>query len=266
MYTTYFKMTAQPFTERVALNQIQRDERMIQGVSRLKYMALQGTIALITGQTGSGKSTLIKLFLSELGRNQYLPVYIHFSHVKATGLLNLIVTELGENPKRGKDRLFLQITSKLRQSNIPVFLIFDEAHLLDTETITDIRLLTSSPLEDSPPLKVILSGQDVLKSQLKKASLADFVHRISVHCHLRALTKAKTTAYIDFQMKYAGASDNIFEPETKNMIHEYSNGLPRQINNIATACLLNACTNNLKKINTGCLNQAMTEFNFNTEV
>lgn len=265
MFTTYFKMINQPFTERVALPQILRDDRITQGLARLQHMVMQGNIALITGQTGVGKSTLIKLFLSSLGRNQYLPVYIHFTPVKAAGLLHLIVTELGEVSKRGKERLFMQIIAKVRTSNLQVFLIIDEAHLLNSEAITDIRLLASSPLDDAPSLKIILAGQEGLKNQLRKASLADFVHRISVHCHLPSLTKTQTSAYIDYQMKYAGASEKIFEQEVKHLIHEYANGIPRQVNNITTACLINASIKKIKKINAAHLDQTMAEFDYCTE-
>jgi general secretion pathway protein A len=100
MFTTHFKMKIQPFCESISAQQILQDERMTQGLARLQYMASQGTIALITGQTGVGKSTLIKLFLSNLPQKQYQPVYVHFSHVRASSLLKLIVTELGEVPKQ----------------------------------------------------------------------------------------------------------------------------------------------------------------------
>ncbi len=60
-------------------------------------------------------------------------------------------------------------------------------------------------------------------------------------------------------MKYANASEKIFEQDVKDMIHEYSNGIPRQINNIATGCLINACTQNLQRVNLEILNQTIAE-------
>jgi len=92
------------------------------------------------------------------------------------------------------------------------------------------------------------------------SSHIDFGQRISVYYHLKPLSKTQTIAYIDFQMKQAGASEKVFEPEVKEMIHEYSNGIPRQINNIATACLINANIQNTQKINLELLNQTMREF------
>lgn len=260
MFTNYFKMTTQPFAERIPTQQILKDERMSQGLARLQYMTSQGTIALITGLTGVGKSILIKLFLSSIPQNQYLPIYIHFTNIKAASLLSLIVTKLGEAPKQTKERLFLQIIDKAKNTNLMIILIIDEAHYLGSDAITDLRLLVSSAMDEAPPLKIILAGQEKLNNKIKTTSHADFNNRISVLCNLKPLTNAQTIAYIDYQMNYSGASEKVFEPEVKDMIHEYANGIPRQINNIAIACLINAATLNAQKINLDILNQTITEF------
>ena len=260
MFTNYFKMTAQPFAERIPVQQILQDERISQGLARLQYMTSQGTIALITGLTGVGKSILIKLFLSSIPQNQYLPIYIHFTNIKATSLLNLIVTKLGEAPKQTKERLFLQIIDKAKNTNLIIILIIDEAHYLGSDAITDLRLLVSSAIDKAPPLKIILAGQEKLNNKIKTTSHADFNNRISVLCKLKPLSNAQTMAYIDYQMKYSGASEKVFDPEVKDMIHEYANGIPRQINNIAIACLINAATLNAQKINLDILNQTIAEF------
>lgn len=240
MFTTFFKMSSQPFSERTAVERIIKDDRMEHSLARLQYMLHQGDIALIHGPAGVGKSTLIKLFLRNLPQNQYQPLYINFTHLKTSSLLNLIVTQLDETPKHTKDRLFLQIKEKIRKSNLTILLIIDEAHLLETDTITDLRLLISSAIEDTSTLKIILSGQDAIRDKLKRTSLSDFAQRICVNCRLKQLTKIEAFSYIDLQMKHAEASEKIFQPEAKEMIYEYSGGLPRQINNIATASLINA--------------------------
>jgi general secretion pathway protein A len=259
MFTNHFKMTDQPFAERIPINNILNNDVISQGMARLKYMKLFGEIALITGQTGIGKSTLIKLFLSGLDSNQYLPIYIHFTHVEASSLLKLIVSELGEVPRLTKERVFLQIIDKVKKSNLTTILIIDEAHLLKNDALTDLRLLISSPLEEKPILKIILTGQNSIKNTLKQSIHLDFASRISVYYNLKSFSKTQTSSYIDAQLKSVNASDMIFDPDVKNLIHDYSSGIPRQINNIATACLLNAASQNLQKINTTLLNQTMSE-------
>ena len=116
-----------------------------------------------------GKSSLLKLFVRSLSRNLFNPIYLSLTHVGASGFLKLLVSSLGELPRRGKERLFLQILDRLQGSEHTTLLVIDDAHLLPSEALTDLRLLISSGLEDGPPLKIILSGQEVLRDELRRA-------------------------------------------------------------------------------------------------
>lgn len=259
MFTTHFSMTNQPFCEKIPTNLIMKDERFTQGLARLQYLLHSGSLAVIYGQTGVGKSTLLKLFLSQIPLNLFLPIYVHFTHVKSSSLLTLIVSQPGEIPKHTKDRLFLQIMDKSSRSNLTPIIFIDEAHLLNTDAFTDLRLLVSSPLDSSAHLKIILSGQEHLKSILKRDILADFAQRISVHYHIHPLTKTQTASYIDFHLKSSGASDKIFDSNVKDLIHEFSAGIPRQINSISTACLINASFKLSQKVTPDIFHQALAE-------
>ncbi len=260
MFTTHFKMTVQPFLERAPVEQILSDERITQGLARLEYFAKSGSIALVTGLTGVGKSSLLKLFLRSLSRNLYDPIYLSLTYVGASGLLKLLVSSLGEQPRRGKERLFLQILERIQANDHTTMLVIDESHLLPSESLTDLRLLVSSGLEDGPPLKILLSGQETLRKELTRGHHADLTHRISVRYHIPPLTKEQTVEYIDFQMRTAGGAQKVFEPEAKSLIHDYSSGVPRRINNIATACLIQAATLNVQKISEALVNDTASEF------
>ena len=141
-----------------------------------------------------------------------------------------------------------------------MLVVLDEAHLLDTDALTDIRLLVSSALDDSPPLKIVLVGQEPLRHTLRQSSQAALLTRIGVRHHLPSLTKVQTAAYIDFQLKQAGGSGKIFEDPTRALIHDYSGGIPRQINNLATACLLLASAENSSRVTEAILQQTFQEF------
>jgi general secretion pathway protein A len=156
MFLNHFQFTTQPFAERVAAAALWQDDRMQQGLARLRYLAEQATVALVTGASGVGKSALLKRFLHELHGPRWQPVYLHLTHLSAAGLLKLLVGKLGEPPRRGKERLFEQILGKARQAEGGLLVILDEAHLIDADALTDIRLLISSALDDAPPLKVVL--------------------------------------------------------------------------------------------------------------
>ena len=260
MFLSHFNMTQNPFTERPPIEWLLNDERSAQGLARLEYFAQEGLVALLIGQTGIGKSSLLRLFLNSLPHNRYNPRYVHLTHLNARGLLRLIVTELGEAPAFGKDRLFTQILEHARKAGAPTILILDEAHLIDPAALTDLRLLLSSAIDNGPPLKILLSGQEPLKNLLNRASHADLQNRITVRYRLAPLSEQQTSAYIDARVRQSGGSDKLFEPEAKTSIHEYAAGVPRQINNIATACLIHAAAQNTKKINEPLVNLTINEF------
>lgn len=260
MFLHHFQFVSQPFAERVSADALWQDDRMQQGLARLRYLAEEATVALVTGASGVGKSALLKRFLHELSRPRWQPVYLHLTHLPAAGLLKLLIGQLGEVPRRGKDRLFEQILQKARQAEGGLLIILDEAHLLDAEALIDIRLLVSSALDDAPPLKLVLAGQDPLRQALKRSLHADLLNRIPVRFHLAPLTKEQTASYIDFQLKNAGGSEKLFDPAVKHSIHDYSGGIPRQINNLATACLLQAAAQNAPRVGESILQQTLSEF------
>ena len=153
----------------------------------------------------------------------------------------------------------IQILERINQNEKCTLLIIDEAHLIDPATLTDLRLLISS-IDEQISLKIVLCGQENLRDVLKRSSHADLVHRIALRFSLHPLSKEQTTAYIDSRMSSAGGNNKIFDPEAKDMIHDYTGGVPRQINNVATACLINAASRNLKKITEPLVNETMSEF------
>jgi general secretion pathway protein A len=77
---------------------------------------------------------------------------------------------------------------------------------------------------------------------------------------MRSLSKEKTSAYIDHRIIKAGGTERIFQQEAKDLVHDYTDGVPRQINNVATACLINAAAQGLKQITESLVNETMTEF------
>lgn len=259
MFTTYFNMSHQPFREHAPADAILKHERVTQNLARLSYLVEDGIVALVSGQTGLGKSALLKHFMAGLKPNQVQAHYLHLTPLKATSLLSLIVHKLGETPKRGKDKLFLQILGKKENQKIKILLVIDEAHLLSTEALIDIRLLVSSALDEEPKLKIVLAGQDGLRKKLKQEALADLANRISVQARLYPLTREETVQYIDHQLNWAGANDKILDIDVKHMVHEYAAGVPRQINTLATACLLQAVAAKKQKITLDFFNTILDE-------
>ena len=95
---------------------------------------------------------------------------------------------------------------------------------------------------------------------LKRFSHADLLQRITLQFVMRPMSKTQTPAYIDYRITKSGGVTKIFEDEAKSLIHDYTGGVPRQINNVATACLINAAARSLKKITEPLVNETMAEF------
>ena len=259
MFAQTFNLSALPFEEHISAENILLDDRFAQALNRLEYFAGYGLVALMTGPTGVGKSCLISRFLDALPAHRYQPLYLHISRVNCAAMLRMIVAALDEKPSLGKDRLFRQILDKTQGAERSAVIVIDDAHLLNEGTLIDLRMLVSAPQGKQPSIKLLLCGQPALSKLLARASLADLLNRVCVRCHLPALTKDQTVCYIDQRLKASGGSDALFEMEAKHLIHDHTGGIPRQINHLATTCLIHAASKNLKCVNEALVVEAAAE-------
>jgi general secretion pathway protein A len=259
MYQEHFKLKLQPFCEHAAVTSLWIDQRMKEALARLTFLVGHATLGLVTGPSGVGKSALLKCFLNNLPQ-RCEAVYCHLTHLPAAGMLKVLVSQMGEVPRRGKERLFEQIFQAAKRTEGTLLLVIDEAHLLDGDALIDLRLLVSSAVDVAPPLKILLVGQHSLRAVLRRSQHADLLNRVNVHYQLRALTKEQTGRYIDIQMKQAGGSEDVFDASVKELIHDFTGGIPRQINNLATACLLQATACNVMRIDDALFQQTTAEF------
>jgi len=260
MYLEHFQLRTQAFREHAVAADLWQDTRMKEGLARLDFLITMGELGMLTGPSGVGKSALIKGFLSRLTPPQCEAVYCHLAHLPSAGLLKMIAMQLGEPPRFGKERVYEQILERAKRSEGTLLLILDEAHLLTSESLTDLRLLISSALNVGPPLKMLLVGQESLRGMLKRAQHADLLNRVSVRYQLRPLSKLQTAQYVDFQIVQAGGDVKIFGEEVKELLHDFTGGLPRAINNLAIACLLQATALNVARVDEEVFRQAAGEF------
>ena len=259
MYLDHFQFKHQPFCERAAVTALWQDQRAEEGLARLNHLISHGVLGLLTGPSGVGKSALLKRFLNGLSQ-QCETVYCHLTHLSSSGLLKLVATQLGERPRHGKERLYEQILQRAVRAEGSLLLVFDEAHLLSADSLTDLRLLVSSALEVGPPLKLLLAGQESLRATLKRSQHADLLNRVSVRFHMRALTREQTVRYVDFQLSQAGGDAQIMDDSVKGLIHDFTGGIPRAINSLATACLIHAWGKKLARIDDDVFQHAAGEF------
>jgi type II secretory pathway predicted ATPase ExeA len=179
MFLSHFQLQWQPFAEHTPVERLWNDERMTQGLTRLRYLVAGGTLGLVSDGTGLGKSDLL------------LP---------ALGVLQQLVRRLGETPQWHKEGLFCQVLERAAKTDGTLLVVLDEAHLLPPESLIDLRLLVSSA--DAPPqLKLLLAGQEGLLEVLRRSGHRDLWDRITVRYHLHPLAKPQTRQYLEFQMQ-----------------------------------------------------------------
>lgn len=260
MYLDHFQLKSQPFAEHASISALWEDRRMEEGLARLDYLVRHGEVGLVTGASGVGKSALVKRFLHELAPQQCEAVYCHLSQLSSAGLLKLVAAGLGETPRRGKERLFEQILGRAAHVEGALLLVFDEAHLLSAESLTDVRLLVSSAVQVGPPLKILLAGQEPLRATLKRAALGDLANRISVRFQLRPLTKEQTVHYVDFQLNAAGGDARIIDDSVKSLVYDFTGGVPRHVNNVCAACLVQAAAQKTQRVDEDVFARAVGEF------
>jgi len=169
-------------------------------------------------------------------------------------LIEEVALDVGLAPKAAR------VVSKLKIRPNPEAPASGQPLVLDGEALTDLRLLISSAMDVAPPLKILLVGQEALRSTLKRSQHGDLLNRIGVHYRLKPLTKEQTGRYIDVQMKQAGGAEDIFDQSVKELIHDFTGGVPRAINNLATACLLQAVAQGVLRIDEALFQKTSTEF------
>ncbi|MBM3334568.1 Flp pilus assembly complex ATPase component TadA, partial [Candidatus Sumerlaeota bacterium] len=198
---------------------------------------------LLTGEIGSGKTTLCRAVMNELGAAAAHVVLILDSFLNETELLEAVCDqlhiELTAHTRRGlTDSLHRYLEEQHRLDRLVVALI-DEAQNLSDGTLEQIRLLGNLETERAKLLQIVLVGQPELRSTLQDPKLEQLDQRIAVRCHLRPLEPEEVEPYIYHRLRVAGISAMIdFPQRSVRMIYEFTGGVPRKINLLCDRALL----------------------------
>lgn len=187
---------------------------------------------VLTGEVGTGKTTLIKSLLKSREKGQRLGV-LYQTSLAAGDLLEVLLKEF-EVPgvygnRTAKLAAFNQFLLNAYGRGEHVVLLVDEAQNLGLEALEEIRLLSNLQTEKEPLLQVILVGQPGLRQRLRHPGLRQLAQRVSVHFHLNPLNEAETKEYINFRLARAGGS-GIFTDSALDRLYEHTQGVPRRLN------------------------------------
>ena len=188
---------------------------------------------VLTGEVGTGKTTLIKSLLREKEATQRLGV-LYQTSVEAEDLLDLLLKEFQIRGHFGGSRAarlgaFNQFLLSSHARGEHVVLVVDEAQNLGSKALEELRLLSNLQTDKEPLLQVILVGQPGLRERLRHPALRQLAQRVAIHYHLRPLDPDETKEYIRFRLARAGGS-GIFTTSALDKLYEYTQGVPRRIN------------------------------------
>jgi general secretion pathway protein A len=199
---------------------------------------------VITGEIGSGKTTLIETLLRELD-NDVVVAQINQTQVSATEFLQAVLVQFGFTPfQMKKAELLATLNNFLIEqcaASRKVLLIVDEAQNLGLRVLEEIRMLSGVETTKEKVLRIILAGQPELNHKLDAPELAQLVQRVRLRFHLAALTPEETREYIMHRLEVAGSQGReIFHPGCVEIINRYTGGVPRLINTLCDTAMLAA--------------------------
>ncbi len=217
----------------------------------------------LTGEVGSGKTTLCRAVLANLSRRVQTSLILN-PWLTETQLLRAILRDFGLEI-RGRDRLACLdmlnafLLDQLHRGN-NVALIIDEAQDLTPAVLEQVRLLSNLETDQHKLLQIVLCGQPELKQRLAAPALRQLRQRITVRCQLFPLTESEATHYIEHRLKLAGwTGDALFVDEAVHRVADYSQGIPRLINAVCDVALLAGYVAGARRIDAACVARAIQQ-------
>ena len=218
---------------------------------------------VITGEIGSGKTTLIESFLEELPDNVEL-AYISQTQLSAVEFLQSLLVEFGFKPfDMKKVELLAQLKSYMIEKYAEgktLLLVVDEAQNLSRRVLEEIRLLSGVESQKEKLLRIIFAGQPELSDKLDAPALVQLAQRVRLRFHLAALSRRETKEYIEHRLQVAGAENRqLFDDDTYDVIFAYSGGVPRLINVLCDTAMLCAFAEDSTTVSRTLINTAVAE-------
>lgn len=254
MYLSFFQLEDYPFR----LTPDPKYLYLSPGHGRAKaYMDFsvwrRDSFVVITGDVGSGKTTLIESVLAGV-KQDIVVARIHQTQLNEEELLEAILVEFGFKPFGAGKVELLHILSDFLQKQHKrgrfVLLIVDEAQNLTARVLEEIRLLTGLETHTDKMLNVLLVGQPELNQTLNSPGLEQLVQRVRLRFHVNPLQRKESGEYIRHRLKIAGLPGNVklFPEETVELIHRFTGGVPRLINILCDTVLMGAYVEDIEKI------------------
>jgi len=254
MYLTHFSLNERPFSISPDPRFLFMSNRYREALAHLTYGVEDGGgFVLLTGEVGTGKTTVCRCLLQQLPENTRLAFVLN-PKLNSIELLATICDELGIEYPENCDSLKV-LTDKLSEyllkcyeQGLSVVVMIDEAQNIEPEVLEQIRLLTNLETNQKKLLQIILVGQPELQEKLAKRELRQLAQRITARYHLRPLNLKETMAYVLHRIRIAGSRKSLFSRKSIEILHAETAGVPRLINTICDRALVAASSRNRNQV------------------
>lgn len=265
MYTAYFGLKEDPFSLTPNPRFLFLSQRHREALAHLLYgMGERGGFVLLTGEVGTGKTTLCRSLLEQIPEGVEVALVLNPKQT-ALELVASLCDELKITYPEGAtslkllidllNRRLLQIHARGRRT----VLIIDEAQNLSSDVLEQVRLLTNLETTTSKLLQILLIGQPELQDMMARPELRQLGQRITARYHLSSLMSDETTAYVQHRMEVAGSRRRLFTSGSLRLVHTLSGGIPRVVNNICDRALLGAYARQMERIDPRLVREAASE-------
>lgn len=240
MYTEHWHLDRKPFENTPDPEFFYLSSEHAEALDRFLYLLNSRMGAgMLTGEYGSGKTTMVRVLRERLDLDQFRMAYLDYPRLSSDGLLREILYQLGEDVEGDnldcRHRLG-DVFYRTSQEGGHTLVIVDEAQVIpENGALEELRLLLNFQLEDAFLVTVLLVGQPEFRERVRKLPQLD--QRIAIRYHLRNFDLEGTRSYITYRLERAGAQDGIFTGSAVEAIYNRTLGTPRRINSVCDLCL-----------------------------
>jgi general secretion pathway protein A len=266
MYLSFFSLSEKPFAITPDPRYLYLSERHAEALAHLLYgINESGGFIQLTGEVGTGKTTVVRTLLSRVPHHADVAVILN-PRVTPVEFLLTICEELGlpiadadrDSVKQMVDALNRRLLTAHAEGR-RIIVIVDEAQNLSPDVLEQVRLLTNLETPTQKLLQIILIGQPELRELLDRTELRQLAQRITGRYHLEPLSREETQGYVRHRLRVAGATGEVFTPSALSEVHRLSGGIPRVINVTCDRALLGAYTQETLKITAALVRSAAGE-------
>ncbi len=262
-WVAHFGFTKTPFSKSIAASDLFRRDAHAEAVARISHCVAEAALGVITGDVGVDKTVAVRAAAAGLDPVRHHVVYVANPAFGTRGLYVTIVAALGATPRFFKAEVMAQAQTLLAAEEAErhrrIVFIVDEAHLLSPAQLEELRLLTNADMDSRSPFAGILVGQPTLVRQLRLGVFAALDQRIATRFTIPPMDLADAAAYLRHHLALVGRTDPLFADDAVARLHRVANGLPRALNNAATAALIAAAADGKALVDEACAKRAAAE-------